>query len=298
VNRTLDQNYRVASFSALIAKERTSASEAGLDRDAHSSDQEPPSDVEEPVSTLALGAFPRGTVAGQLVHEVLEHADFSAGPSALAPVVERFVRARGYPAELVTSLTHGLSETLATPLDSHGLTLSLLDRKARVDEMEFVFPVASMLDPRKLERAFRNHDAPRALPGYAKYLKELGFEALHGYLRGYIDLVFRHQGRFYVVDYKSNWLGPRAEDYAQPQLVEAMAHHHYYLQYHLYTVAVHRYLAQRVPGYDYERHFGGVYYLFLRGMAPTHAMRTGVYYDRPPRALVDELDRMLREEAS
>jgi exodeoxyribonuclease V beta subunit len=295
VNRVLDQNYRVASFSALIAKERTSASEAGLDRDAASSEQDTPADLEEPVSTLALGQFPRGTVAGQLVHEVLEHADFTAGPAALAPVVERFVRARGYPDVLVTSLTRGLSETLATPLDTHGLSLSLLDRKARVDEMEFVFPVESMLDPRKLERAFRNHDAPRAFPGYSRYLKELGFEALHGYLRGYIDLVFRHQGRFYVVDYKSNWLGPRAEDYAQPRLVEAMAHHHYYLQYHLYTVAVHRYLAQRVPDYDYERHFGGVYYLFLRGMAPAHAMRTGVYYDRPPRALVDELDRALRE---
>jgi exodeoxyribonuclease V beta subunit len=293
VQRALDQSYRVASFSALIARERTVASEQGIDRDA--SHEEPPKDVEEPSSTLTLGSFPRGTVAGQLVHEVLEHADFTADRSELAQVVERFVRARAYPLSLVDSLTRGLAEMLATPL-SPTLRLDRVSRAERVDEMEFVFPVDRMLSPRTLERAFRNHDAPRAYPPYAKYVKELGFDELHGYLRGFIDLVFRHQGKFYVVDYKSNYLGPRAEDYGQARLAEAMAHHHYYLQYHLYTVALHRHLAQRLAGYDYEQHFGGVYYLFLRGMAPAHALRTGVYFDRPPRALIDELDRALREE--
>ena len=84
---------------------------------------------------------------------------------------------------------------------------------------------------------------------------------------------------------------------AEARLAEAMAHHHYYLQYHLYTVAVHRHLAQRIAGYDYDQHFGGVYYLFVRGMAPAHPARTGVYFDRPPRALIEELDRGLREAA-
>ncbi len=293
VQRALDQSYRVASFSALIARERSVASEQGIDRDAGA--EPTPSDAQEPVSTLTLGAFPRGTVAGQLVHEVLEHADFSSAAPELAVVVERFVRARGYALDLVESLTRGLTEVLATPL-SATLTLNKLDRAARVDEMEFVFPVDCLLSPRVLERTFRNHDAPRAYPAYAKYVKELGFDDLHGFLRGFIDLVFRHDGRYFVVDYKSNWLGPRAEDYGEKQLAEAMAHHHYYLQYHLYTVALHRHLAQRLPGYHYEQHFGGVYYLFLRGMAPSHALRTGVYFDRPPRALIEELDRVLREE--
>jgi exodeoxyribonuclease V beta subunit len=292
VQRALDQSYRVASFSALIARERTVASEQGIDRDA--SQVEPPTELKE--STLTLGSFPRGTVAGQLVHEVLEHADFRADHASLAQVVERFVRARGYPLELVDSLTRGLGEMLATPL-SPTLTLAGLDRASRVDEMEFVFPVERMLSPRSFERAFRNHDAPRAYPLYAKYVKELGFDELHGFLRGFIDLVFRHQGRYFIVDYKSNWLGPRAEDYGAKQLAEAMAHHHYYLQYHLYTVALHRHLAQRLPGYDYEQHFGGAYYLFLRGMSPQHAANTGVYFDRPPRALVEELDRALGPEA-
>jgi exodeoxyribonuclease V beta subunit len=79
-------------------------------------------------------------------------------------------------------------------------------------------------------------------------------------------------------------------------MAEAMGEHHYYLQYYLYVVAVHRYLRQRVLDYDYELHFGGVYYLFVRGMDSAHPERTGVYFDRPEKALVEELDRALSGE--
>jgi exodeoxyribonuclease V beta subunit len=294
VRRALDHSYRVASFSALIAKERTSFAEAGIDRDAVSTTSEPEPEREEAPSTLALGTFPRGAVAGQLVHEVLEHTQFDGTVEALEAVADRLVRARGYPANLTPSLTRGLWQTLHTPLDGDGLALATLDARARIDEMEFVFPVDSLLTPRLLERVFRAHKAPPALPAYASELRELGFDALYGYMRGFIDLVFRHRGKFYIVDYKSNWLGPAATQYGPEQLARAMADHHYYLQYHLYVVALHRYLWHRVRDYDYDSHFGGVYYLFLRGMAPEHPLRTGVYFDRPSRALVETLDDALR----
>jgi exodeoxyribonuclease V beta subunit len=69
-----------------------------------------------------------------------------------------------------------------------------------------------------------------------------------------------------------------------------MAREHYYLQYSLYTLAVHRYLSRRLPDYDYERHFGGVFYLFLRGMDPLSGPEYGVFHDRPERSLVTALD--------
>jgi exodeoxyribonuclease V beta subunit len=295
IRRALDQAYRVASFSALIAKERTSFGEAGIDRDAVAEASEPAR--EEAPSTLTLGTFPRGAVAGQLVHEVLEHASFDGDIEQLAELAEALVSARGYPAELTPELTRGLWEMLHTELEP-GLSLAKLTERDRIDEMEFVFPVDSLLTPRVLERVFRAHKAPSALPSYASELRELGFDALHGYLRGFIDLVFRHRGRFYIVDYKSNWLGPHALDYAPDKLARPMADHHYYLQYHLYTVAVHRYLGRRVPQYRYDAHFGGVYYLFLRGMAPTHAARSGVFFDRPGAGLIESLDAALRPVAA
>lgn len=102
---------------------------------------------------------------------------------------------------------------------------------------------------------------------------------------GFIDLVFEHQGRYYLADYKSN----RLDGYGPANLRAAMAAHRYDLQYLIYTVALHRYLGQRLRGYDYERHFGGVYYLFPRGMSPQGG-NGGIFFDRPGFALIEGLD--------
>ena len=108
-------------------------------------------------------------------------------------------------------------------------------------------------------------------------------------MRGFIDLVFRFGGRFYLVDWKSNHLGNSIEDYHQEALVQAMVRDYYLLQYHLYTVALDRYLALRLPDYHYDRDFGGIFYIFLRGVDPVAGARYGVYRDRPPKELVAAL---------
>jgi exodeoxyribonuclease V beta subunit len=108
-------------------------------------------------------------------------------------------------------------------------------------------------------------------------------------MKGFIDMVFEHDGRFYLADWKSNFLGNRKEQYHRDRLTEAMLEHHYLLQYHLYVMALHRYLLLRQPDYDYHCHFGGVYYLFLRGMEPAWGADYGVYCDRPEKELVERL---------
>jgi exodeoxyribonuclease V beta subunit len=120
---------------------------------------------------------------------------------------------------------------------------------------------------------------------------------LQGYLRGFIDLVFEQQGRFHVLDWKSNHLGNHPADYAAAPLARAMAAHGYELQALLYTVALHRHLSRRLPGYRYEKHFGGAYYLFVRGVRPgwvEGGVHTGVHVLRPPLALVERLSAMFQ----
>lgn len=123
-------------------------------------------------------------------------------------------------------------------------------------------------------------------------------------MRGFIDLVFEHRGRYYLADYKSNWLGAAPEAYSAPVLARAMGREAYYLQYLVYCVALHRYLGLRVSGYAYESHFGGVRYLFVRGMRPDSGdgkagavtgPACGVFADRPDEALIAELDAYLRD---
>jgi exodeoxyribonuclease V beta subunit len=188
---------------------------------------------------------------------------------------------------------------LQTPLSSaERLSLSAISPQKRLSELEFTFPVAGpdgqRLSSQSLARVFEVHSD--GVPNrYPASLGALQFAPLTGYLRGFIDLVFEHEGRIYVVDYKSNHLGPRPGDYASERLALTMAEHHYYLQYHLYTLAVHRYFASRRRDYSYERDFGGVFYLFLRGMAPERGPQTGVFFERPPLARVSALSALFGE---
>jgi exodeoxyribonuclease V beta subunit len=245
---------------------------------------------EDPV---ILHAFPRGTKPGTMLHSILEEHDFtSTDGKVLADLVAEKLAGAGYSnEEWGEVLVRGVQAMLATPLDDKGLTLASVTRAKRADELEFVFPVAkanTVLTAAKMAKAFAAHRSVHVPESYPERVRELGFE-LRGFLKGYIDLVFEHDGRFYVVDYKSNHLGPKLEDYRPSKLAVAMGHHDYFLQYHLYTLAVHRWLGRRMRDYDYDRHFGGVLYLFARGMSPEHPAQTGIFHDRPSRELVEAL---------
>jgi exodeoxyribonuclease V beta subunit len=167
-----------------------------------------------------------------------------------------------------------------------GLRLREIDRARRLDELEFWYPLAGLTAA----------DLEGTLARFSDYRSEgprLTFSPVRGLMHGYLDLVFEWNGRYYLADYKSNHLGGRVEDYTRERLAAAMAEHRYDLQYLVYTVALHRFLATRLPDYDYERHFGGAYYLFLRGLRAQAGPAHGVFFDRPPRALVEALDALL-----
>jgi exodeoxyribonuclease V beta subunit len=175
--------------------------------------------------------------------------------------------------------------------DDSSLRLRGVARDDRLDELEFHYPVARVTDA-GLRRVLLAH-------GYGTgtrirdELERLTFAPVEGFMRGFVDLVFRRNQRFYLVDYKSNWLGADAEAYRADRLPAVMGREAYYLQSLIYLVALHRYLGHRLPGYRYAQHMGGIYYLFLRGMDPRQGPAAGVYRDRPEEALVLTLDRYL-----
>ena len=124
-------------------------------------------------------------------------------------------------------------------------------------------------------------------------MARLGWRALQGYLRGFIDAVFFDGQRYFLLDYKSNHLGSHQADYLPDRLVEPMIEHDYVLQYLIYTVALDRHLRCVLPDYRYERDFGGVYYLFLRGMAESHPPGCGIFFDRPGEEIVEAVSVLL-----
>jgi len=137
----------------------------------------------------------------------------------------------------------------------------------------------------------------RTLAAHGWPAPRLGFGQLQGYLKGFIDLVLQHDGRWFVVDWKSNHLGDRPADYAAPALQAAMLAHHYPLQALLYSLALQRWLQQRQPGYSHAQHFGGALYLFVRGLRPgwqqADGTPTGLHLLRPSAALLADVSALL-----
>jgi exodeoxyribonuclease V beta subunit len=187
-----------------------------------------------------------------------------------------------------------ISNVLSIPLEikRETLTLSSVHCKDRMNEMEFYYPL-NPVTPGKLEKIFADCKGLEFPAGFPGRIGNLTFPFSKGFMKGYIDMVFHEKGRFYLVDWKSNLLGTRMEDYSKDALNTVMINDYYILQYHLYTLALYQYLRARLPGFDYTKDFGGVFYLFIRGIDPCHGPKFGIYKDFPDPKLIHALARAL-----
>ena len=288
--RALTPKWRVGSFSGLISgHEEARPDYDALDPGASAVTTTAPENVEEGDAGAGIYDFPKGAQAGSCLHHIYEHWDFTCTDrAALDDQVQETLQLFGFSDDWTPVVAENVEHVLNAALPGEPpLSLSRVPPAARVNEMEFHFSV-EQLSAHGLMHAITTH-----APELANKIGGIEFRSLQGYLHGFIDLIFEVEGRFYVADYKSNHLGEHRDDYTALRMQAEMKHHHYYLQYIIYCIALHRYLRQRMPSYQYETHFGGVYYLFLRGMRAGTAR--GVYHDRLPEALIHALDKTLAE---
>jgi len=325
--RILDEHWTRTSYSALTAAAHDSVATTAIvevveiderakvdepDLGAHGEeDVGAPGPLELPVP---LADVPGGARVGSLVHEMLEHVDFTDAdlPAALAAAAAR-AGARRLVAGHTDAMVTGISASLSTPLGPllGGRRLCDLGRADRLDEMAFDLPLAGgdtptgMVTMAAIAEVFAGHlSAADPLGGYPERLADPLLAAeVRGFLTGSIDLVARIDDRHVVVDYKTNRLAPAEEPltawhYRPEALAAAMQDAHYPLQAALYAVALHRFLRWRLPDYDPAVHLGGVAYLFLRGMTgpdtPTFGGQPcGVFSWPLPAAFVTDLSDLL-----
>jgi exodeoxyribonuclease V beta subunit len=233
-------------------------------------------------------SFPRGARAGTLLHEVFERLDFTADDAAIRSVVEEALGSHGFDAAWAEAVTCMAVRVLHADLG--GVGLAHVKNSEKLTELEFLLTLKP-LTPAGLDEAFRDFMPPYSAGGMPGPTPRFNFDPVKGFLRGFMDLIFRHDGKYYLVDWKSNHLGDAVEDYGEEVLKEAMVKNHYVIQYHLYCVALDRYLRRRLEGYSYDRHFGGVFYVFLRGVGPGY----GVFRARPDEASLERLAGTLME---
>jgi exodeoxyribonuclease V beta subunit len=271
-----------------------------------------------------MGELPVGAGFGTLVHAIFEAADLTAAdlPAELARHARDQLARHPTAGVDADALAAALLPAARTPLGplAGGLRLTDIAPSDRLAELDFELPLAGGENPGApvplgaLVPLLRRHlTADDPLVRYPDVLARLPEQQLRGYLTGSIDAVLRLPGgRFAVVDYKTNWLGPVGPDgpapltsahYAPARLAEAMIAAQYPLQALLYAVALHRYLRWRRPGYDPKRHLGGVLYLFVRGMCGpdtpvVDGVPCGVFSWQPPAALVVELSALLDGQAA
>ncbi len=280
------------SFSGLIRQARAIDGASGLAdpvaaefvADVDDIDLDRADEADDP---RLLALYPlRGPRFGDAVHNILEQAQ--TGPlwpqqRALlaAQLTAQALRIRHEPAVEPLELVGRLVDRVRAADLGEGVRLDSLPVSARVAEFEFQFPV-QRVSVARLRALCSEHGLADVVPA------ALHSVTLNGMLTGFADLVFVHAGRYHVMDYKTNWLGARLSDYAGEALDAAMAEHHYDLQALIYTLALHRYLQQRLDGYTPERHLGESWYLFLRGVGLQPGL--GVWRRQWPAGLILALD--------
>jgi len=281
-NGEIRADWRIASFSSLHRATGQEIRIAGGD----SRRGGPQTDA--PGYFTDIMNFPAGPGPGTFLHGLLERLDFSERqPDQRRSIVREQLAASGYDPRWEEGLEAMLDDLLLTRLspDDNHLQLAAISREERLNELEFYFPLESV-DQATLHRLMADRGV----------ILEPG-NGLRGMMKGYIDLVFRHRERYFIVDWKSNHLGWEMDDYAEARLPEVMAREGYVLQYLIYTIALHRYLGSRLPGYSYEKHFGGVFYLFLRGIRQPAGPDFGVFRDLPDQELIRSLARCFAGES-
>lgn len=282
--KSVPNKWRLSSFSSLTKSSHGDSS--SFDYKQGANDEMHLLDWQESTTAIVQNefSFPKGANAGSCLHAIMEEIDFNAAEQPvfeqkepLADVVEKQLLAYQIDDGWKEVVENWIKQLLAKPLAPLAISMEQLDMTQCLIEMEFMLPVNELVT-RKLNDILlvqsRDHFTP------------LTSATISGMLKGFIDLIFCFDGRYFVLDYKSNYLGDSGEDYNQDNMETVMSSHHYHLQYLLYTVALHRLLKQRIANYDIHTHLGGSLYLFMRGM-PTG---NGVYYKAPDVEQVLALD--------
>ena len=263
-------NWRVSSYSQLTAEHGVPADDDILRQDEGAAGDLWPADsvaMSLPVSEFNEQApalqFAKGANAGTCLHAIFEHWDFSDA-EALTDITRRELLHYGLldsdaAEQQIQEVAGWLTAVVQSPLmtaQGERFSLSALTPDQRLDEMEFYLPVGHL----------RAAQAEQLLAMDTAARPRFSFEALSGYLKGFIDLIFCYRGRYYVADYKSNHLGFSIQDYTPSALALAMQEHRYDLQAWIYTLALDQLLRNRLADYSPQQHLGGVFYFFLRGM--------------------------------
>jgi exodeoxyribonuclease V beta subunit len=318
---SIDSTFRLTSFSTLTHQSATapdSTDSVSEDHDANIRHFFPAysfllrnktNAVDKVAEEDSLFTFPGGTKTGTFIHAIMEKVDFQEqNDPVLYDLIDHELNFFGFENKWREVIFTMVKQLTTVVLDGKELSLAKISKGETSREMEFFFPLKPV-DVKGLAKLFEqlipvNHGPElEYFTRLPEKIKKLHFSPVKGFMRGFIDLIFVYRGKYYLLDWKSNLLGRSREDYSYDELRNVMIEDYYFLQSYLYALALHKYLAQRIEGYQYQKHFGGIYYIFVRGVSmDKNSVRTdtgsqsGIYFDLPPEKLISNLENYLLAE--
>ncbi|WWO99263.1 MAG: exodeoxyribonuclease V subunit beta [Candidatus Dasytiphilus stammeri] len=243
-------------------------------------------DVDSKDELLSRHTFPCGKITEIFFQKLLKFINFNQ-PIQQQFTIKEHIDKYGFARDWIPVIHNWLEEILHTLLDDD-LSLNKLSKNHQLVELKFLLPINKYLSIDKLDNLIKSYDPLSAMAHYHSfnYIKEI--------ISGCIDLVLLWKGKYYIINYQSNWLGRNTSSYTHQAMANFIISNRYDLQYHLYSLALYRYLRQRLDHYDYNLNFGGVYYIFLRGISAVKDIKnhTGIFQVKPNIACIQSLDKI------
>lgn len=277
----IERDWWLSSFTAL-SKNLRHAGVSLPDRDVDGEETSSLND-ERAIIPVMRFALEKGAAAGNLLHSIFEHTDFSQDnwAESLSVYMDKYPELLS--AWRVEELIHWIDEIINAEFviqetDNNAISYRELNPEKMLHETEFYFPMVSA-DSTQLTDLLMAHRQTHAIENSTlRHVQLPHYQTLKGMMHGFIDLIFEHLGKFYICDYKSNYLGDELSDYSAQAIQANVEQHDYDLQYLIYSLALHRQLQTSIPNYNVEQHFGGVYYCYLRGMSSKSPEQYGVFH--------------------
>ncbi|QCI24498.1 exodeoxyribonuclease V subunit beta [Buchnera aphidicola (Muscaphis stroyani)] len=224
--------------------------------------------------------FPKGKKVGLLIHDILKNLDFikEINSQWISHKLENYNISQKWNKMLIS----WIENIISYPLNNQKIFLSNLKKENYIKELKFFLPIKNILKSSKLNKIMKSLDPISHLA------PNLKFDSITGFMTGSIDLIFLWNKKYYIIDYKTNWLGKNNNFYSETYMKKEIIKHRYDLQYQIYTVVMHQYLTKKDKKYNYKSNFGGIFYFFLRSVNAENK-KNGIFYIYPDYSLIKQL---------
>ncbi|CAL4325226.1 RecBCD enzyme subunit RecB [Buchnera aphidicola (Protaphis terricola)] len=224
--------------------------------------------------------FPKGKKTGILIHHILKKIDFSKKLNH--NFFYKTLKKYDFSEQLAPSLISWVHNIINIKIKNINLNLSMLKKNQYIKEMKFFLPIKNILNSTDFNNIIQSFDPISSIS------PKISFDPFLGIIKGAIDLILTYNEKYYIIDYKSNYLGNNKNSYSSENIKKEIIKNRYDLQYQIYTIALHQFLKKKVNGYKYKKHFGGIFYIFLRGLNKSKKNQS-VFYTVPKYILIKKL---------